>query len=164
MNQIYILCVEDEPDVLDALIRDLSDFENVFPIEAAASTREARDVIRQIERAGDQLGVIFCDHIMTGENGVELLIDLQRQSFTQSTRKILVTAHAGLDDTIEAVNKAELAHYIAKPWNKKELKAVARKQMTEFVLERKIDPTPFMRYLDPYLLGEAIRGGLLGDT
>ncbi len=163
MNKIYILSVEDEVEVQDAIIRDLADFEEVFPIETAASAQEARDLIASIEKKGDYIGVIFCDHIMTGQNGVDLLVELHRKDYTRETRKVLVTAHAGLEDTVEAVNKAELGHYISKPWKKDDIQKVARTQLSEYILAKKIPPLPYMKYLDPIIMGEAIREGLIGD-
>lgn len=160
---LYILLIEDEPDVLDALLRDLGAFEDTFPIETASSADEAREAISAVQHAGDEIGLIFCDHIMTGENGVDLLVDLQQKDFTRASRKVLVTAHAGLEDTIEAVNRADLAHYIAKPWSKEDLQKVARRELTTYILERKIDPKPYMGKLDPMQMAEAIRHGLMGD-
>ncbi len=163
MNRIHILCVEDEQDVLSALIEDLAPLEDAFPIESADSAAEAREVIDRIHERGDQIGLIFCDHMMAGEKGVELLIHLQTVDKTAPSRKVLVTAHAGMEDTVQAVNQAGLNYYISKPWNREELLDVARKQLSEYILEREIDPRPYLNQMDPMLLAEAVRQGLLGD-
>lgn len=163
MNHPIILCIEDEPDVLNALVNDLGELEDHFPIETAESATEANELLQAIQKRGDSVGVIFCDHMMAGQKGVDLLIDLQKQSFTRSSRKILVTAHAGMEETIHAVNEAGLNYYIAKPWEKEKLLAVAKNQMTQYILHTGIDPRPFMTVMDPMLLGNAIRQGLLGD-
>lgn len=163
MNKLIILCVEDEPDVLNALVDDLGELEDFFPIEPAASADEARELLPAIRKRGDRVGVIFCDHMMTGEKGVDLLIDLQKKEFTRHSRKILVTAHAGMDETVNAVNEAGLNYYISKPWEKEKLVQIAKTQMTEYILEAELDPRPYMQAMDPMLLSEAIRHGLLGD-
>lgn len=163
MNQIYILCVDDEPEVLEAVLRDLASFENLFPLEAAGSSGEARQVVDRLEKAGDRLGLIFCDHIMAGGNGVEFLVELQAREFTLVTRKVLVTAHAGLEDTIRAVNQAGLAQYIAKPWTREALHQVAREQLSRYFLEARLDPLPYLSLLDPMVLGPAMRHGFIGD-
>jgi response regulator RpfG family c-di-GMP phosphodiesterase len=149
MHKIHILCVEDEPEVLDAVIRDLSSLESLFPIEAARSVDEARQVLHDIEERKDKLGLAICDHIMPGENGVEFLIELYRDPGTATARKVLLTGQAGLEATVKAVNDARLDHYIAKPWAKQDLLGTARALLTEFVLAHE---TEFQLYAG--LLGE----------
>ena len=164
MNAITLLCVDDEPEVLEAVERDLSPLEDCFPLELAASAQEAEKLIEAITRRGDYLGVIFCDHVMPGKKGVDLLIELAGHEATRHTRKILLTGQAGLEATVEAVNRAQLNHYIAKPWQPDALRAVARRELTEFIISRKIDPLPYLRFLDPLRLNEALRrGGALGN-
>jgi response regulator RpfG family c-di-GMP phosphodiesterase len=149
MHKIHILCVEDEPEVLEAVIRDLSSLEKLFPIDAARSVAEARQIVREIEQDGDRLGVAFCDHIMPGENGVEFLIELYRDPKTATARKVLLTGQAGLEATVKAVNDARLDHYIAKPWTKQELLGTARALLIEYV---ETYETEVNRYAE--LLGE----------
>jgi len=45
MPKVYIVCVEDEPDVLDSVVRDLEELEDLFPVEAAADAAEARRIL-----------------------------------------------------------------------------------------------------------------------
>ncbi len=149
MHSIHILCVEDEPEVLDAVIKDLSSLEHLFPVQAARSVAEAREVIMEIEEKKDKLGLAICDHIMPGENGVEFLIELYRNHRTATARKVLLTGQAGLEATVKAVNDARLDHYIAKPWTKQELLGTARALLTEFVMA---EETEVNRFAD--LLGE----------
>jgi DNA-binding NtrC family response regulator len=163
MSQIYILCVDDEADVLDVVIRDLAGFEDAFPIESAENVPAARAIIERILRKGDRIGLIYCDHVMPGENGVEFLVELQKNEVLRNTRKILLTGQAGLDATITAVNKANLAHYVAKPWDSADLVDITRKQLANFVVNEGVDPRPFSEHLDPVIMAEAIRKGLLSD-
>jgi response regulator RpfG family c-di-GMP phosphodiesterase len=149
MRKIHILCVEDEPEVLDAVIRDLSSLESLFPVEAARSVDEARQVIRDIEERKERLGLAICDHIMPGENGVEFLIELYRNPATATARKVLLTGQAGLEATVKAVNDARLDHYIAKPWTKQDLLGTARALLAEYILAYE---TEFHLYAS--LLGE----------
>lgn len=157
MNKIYILCVEDEPEVLEAVVRDLAPFESKFPIESASDVAEARRVVNDVILNRGKLGLVVCDHIMPGEDGVSFLVGLQKDERTQAARKVLLTAQAGLDATIEAVNKANLNHYIAKPWKADEIQAIAKRELTEFVLKEETDLLPFMTILDAEKLGEKIR-------
>ncbi len=157
MSQIYILCVEDEPEVLDVIVRDLSELEEIFPIEMAVSAEEARSIIEEIQNQGDKIGLAICDHVMPGDKGVELMIEMQKEDFTAPARKVLLTGQAGLDATIEAVNHARLNRYIAKPWDPENLVNVAKDELTTFVIENEKNLLPFMSILDATRLQEAIR-------
>jgi len=157
MSKIYILCVEDEPEVLDAVVRDLAPLEGMFPVEGVRSAAEARRVITRIIAAGNRLGLVLCDHIMPGENGVELLVEMQRAPETAATRKVLLTGQADLEATIKAVNQASLDYYVGKPWSREELLSVAKAELTEFVLATEKDLVPFLSVLDGARLAEAMR-------
>lgn len=157
MTKIYILCIEDEPEVLEAVIRDLAPFEEKFPIESASSVDEARRVVKDVILKRGKLGLVVCDHILPGEDGVSFLVSLQQDERTASSRKVLLTAQAGLQDTIEAVNKAKLNHYIAKPWKAEELQGIAKRELTEFVLKEETDLYAYLTLLDAEKLGEKIR-------
>lgn len=157
MSEIYIICVEDEPQVLDVMVKDLEELEDVFPIEMASSADEARKLIQEIRRYGGKIGLALCDHVMPGDNGVELMIEMQNDEFTKATRKILITGQAGLEDTIQAVNKAGLNHYIAKPWNPQVLLKVVKDELTSFVIQHEKELLPFMAVLDAPRLQEEIR-------
>lgn len=164
MKQIWILCVDDEPDVLRAVERELQDLEDTFPVDTAESAAEALEAIARIEASGDCLGLILCDHVMPDKNGVELLIEMHASPSLQKTRKVLVTGQAGLDATIRAVNDSRLDFYIAKPWADKEIETAARTQLTEYVIRSGINPKPYMKVLDAAKLSKSIyEDGLLSD-
>ncbi len=157
MSDIYIICVEDEPQVLDVVIRDLAKLEEVFPIEIAHSANEARQLISEIKEEGNRIGLAICDHIMPGDKGVDLMIEMQNDPFTEHTRKVLLTGQAGLEETIEAVNKAKLNRYISKPWKPQQILQVAIDELTTYVIEHEKELLPFMAVLDQERLQETIR-------
>jgi len=164
MKKIYILCVDDEPEVLDAVERNIAQFEDTFPIVTAESADDARRVVTQIENDGDELGLVLCDHVMPGDNGVELLIEIGAQSYFEHTRKVLVTGQAGLEATIKVVNQGHLNHYIAKPWNADTLTEVVKDQLTEFVIKSNQNPMPYMAILNTEKLSDHIyKNGILSD-
>lgn len=157
MSPIYILCIEDEPEVLAAVVRDLAPFEVRFPIESAATAAEAHRVVDEVILPRGKLGVVVCDHLLPGEDGVSFLVALQRDPRTAPARKILLTAQAGLAATVQALNQAQLKHYLAKPWDPEELRAVVRRQLTDFVLEQETDLYPYLTVLEADRLTEKIR-------
>jgi response regulator RpfG family c-di-GMP phosphodiesterase len=157
--KIYILVVEDEPEVLDSIVRDITEFEEYFEIEMADTAEEAEQIIREILDNKHMIGLILCDHVLPGKNGVDLLIEMQKSEHTKQTKKVLITGQAGLEETVKAVNEADLKHYIAKPWEKKDLVDITRTLLTDFVIESVKDPLSYMQVLDAQRLAEEIRTG-----
>lgn len=157
MKKIYILCVDDEPEVLQAVEQNIAELEDSFPILTAESSDEARTLVKQIADEGNLLGLVLCDHVMPGDNGVDFLIELDKEDVFYNTRKVLVTGQAGLDATVKAVNEGRLNHYVAKPWQAEELIKIAKDQLTQFVIRSKINPLPYMMSLDAEKLSEYIR-------
>ncbi|KLV08964.1 chemotaxis protein CheY [Photobacterium aquae] len=156
MNKYLILCVDDEREVLDSVINDLSSLEEYFIIEAAESVDEAKEVLA--ESIGDHipLALILCDHIMPGETGIEFLIELKQQDETTHARKVLLTGQAGLEETVKAVNNASLDYYIAKPWNGDELKQIVIEQLTSYIIDNEQDLMPWIQVLDTTRIMEAL--------
>ncbi|MCF3651492.1 response regulator [Synoicihabitans lomoniglobus] len=165
MNQIYIMCIDDEPDVLEAVERDLSTLEHLFPLETASSAAEARTVLQRIADAGDEVGAVFCDHVMPAETGVELMRWISQQEPWKLTKKALLTGQAGLEATINAVNQGGLDYYVAKPWTKESLIEVAKRLLTDYIIETGKDPMRYITSLDTVRLVEAVRSkGIMSDT
>lgn len=156
MNRIVIVCVEDEAEVREAVVRDLAPFKPLFRIEAAEDVEDALAVLREVAVDEEPVGLVLCDHLLPGKRGVDFLIDLQNNPAYQATRKVLITGQAGLDDTVRAVNQARLNHYIAKPWQPADLQAVVRKELTDYVLATQDSLIPFIATLDGPRLLDAI--------
>lgn len=159
----YILVVEDELEVMEALVKDLEKFETMFPIETANDAKEAEEVIDYIIDHGHKIGLILCDHVLPGKNGVNLLIEMQNHPDTAKSKKVLVTGQAGHEDTVLAINRADLDHYIAKPWTREELEKVVVDQLTNYVIENENNLLPYMQILDAEKLSEVLRTKQLSD-
>lgn len=156
MRKLMILCVDDEREVLDSVLQDLSLFETDFILEAAQSVAEAKDVIAEYQQQDIPLALILCDHIMPQETGIHFLIELNQVQETQSTRKILLTGQAGLDDTVEAVNHSSLDFFISKPWQPQQLCDTVKHQLTHYVIEHEKDLMSWMAILDTELILNAL--------
>ena len=162
-RQIFILVVEDELEVMEALVNDLEQFEEYFPIESANSSEEAKQVVEDIYTSGNEMGLVLCDHVMPGQNGVDFLIELQTNNEQHDAKKVLVTGQAGLEDTIQAINNAQLDHYIAKPWTKEQLEEVVTTQLTNYIMDRRYNPMQYMMILDSVRLSEYMRTHKITD-
>jgi response regulator RpfG family c-di-GMP phosphodiesterase len=153
MNRLVILCIEDEQEVREAIARDLEDFEPVFLVEVAEDATEARQVIDDLRTAGDEIALVIADHLLPGTPGTEFLIELHHTPNGERIKKVLLTGQAGHDDTIRAINEADLNHYIAKPWTREALHEVVEEQLTDYVLTNVADVLPYLPVLDgPRLL------------
>lgn len=157
MQAIYIIMIEDEAEVMDALLHDLSEIEQVFPIEVASSAEEAMAVIKELIQEEKRIGLILSDHILPGKNGVDLLVDLAEEDETKLSRKVLVTGQASHQDTIKAVNSASLDHYISKPWTKDELLETVKNELSTYIIKSQLDPLPYMAILSSEALIDYIR-------
>ncbi|MCB0972554.1 MAG: response regulator [Acidimicrobiales bacterium] len=155
MSGLAVLVVEDEPEVRDALVHDLAALRGSIRVEAAEDVDDARAALAELTRAGDRVGLVLADHRLPGTSGVDFLVELHQDPATRPTRKVLVTGQADQADTIQAVNEADLDHYIAKPWQPHELLEVARTMLTAYVIDQRLDPLPFVRDLDGPRLLEA---------
>jgi two-component system chemotaxis response regulator CheY len=153
MNRLIILCIEDEDEVRDAVMRDLEVFEPAFVVEMAEDADDARQATQEIAAAGDRVALVIADHRLPGMQGTDFLIELHHNPATESARKVLLTGQAGHEDTIRAINEAGLDHYITKPWTAEDLHAVVREQLTDYVLDEVDDVLPYVAILDgPRLL------------
>ncbi|MEF1309262.1 response regulator [Vibrio mytili] len=148
MTKYLILCVDDEREVLESVLQDLTPFEDNFIIEGAESVTEARQVIEDMAQDDVKLALILCDHIMPEQTGISFLIELNQNADTQSARKVLLTGQAGLEDTVEAINHESLDYYIAKPWKGEELRQIITSQLTTFVIKNDDNLLSWTKILD----------------
>lgn len=156
MNTLYILCIDDQREVLNSLVEDLAPLEEHLEIEATENVDEAWEVIEDIDAAGNYLAVVISDHIMPGTTGVDFLISLRKDPRFTSAKKVLLTGLATHQDTIEAINKAELDKYIEKPWNKDDLIRIVKTLLTQFMIENGIDYQSRIELTDPETLFELL--------
>jgi len=120
MDKGFIICVDDEESVVSTLKEQLAKyFGHTHEIEVATSGDEAWEIIQEIISEGVSVEVVITDQVMPGLKGDELLEKVNQIS--PDTIKILLTGQAGLQDTIDAINKGGLNYFVEKPWNIEEL-------------------------------------------
>ncbi len=157
MSKPAILCVDDQRDVLAALMRDLEPFKEAFSLIACESTAEAREELDAIEAAGDLAALLICDHVMPNETGVDFLAAITATGRFPHTRKILLTGLATHEDTIAAINTGGIHYYVAKPWDREFLRQTVREQLTHALLPAGVDYQEYIRYLDQPTLYSLLR-------
>lgn len=155
--EYLIICVEDEPDVLDAVLRDLSIFETHFVLEGFSSADAVRDFLTASDAGTIHPALFVCDHMMPGTTGVDFLVEVERFGLAAGAKKMLLTGQAGLQDTVKAVNHGHLDFYLAKPWTKDILVETAKGLLTSFIRENGVNPLPYMNLLDAEALSGMVR-------
>jgi thioredoxin reductase (NADPH) len=116
-----ILAVDDNPEVLGAVDRDLrKQYAATFRIIRAGSGAEALDAARTLAGRGDVIALFLVDQRMPGMTGTEFLT--QARTLHPDARKVLLTAYADTDAAIHSINDVGLDHYLMKPWDPPEEK------------------------------------------
>jgi thioredoxin reductase (NADPH) len=115
MNKPVLLIVDDDPQVLAAVRRDLrSRYRENYTVMSAASGEEALNAIRELKSRGDSLAMVVCDQRMPGMMGSEVLA--KSRPVYPLARRVLLTAYSDIDAAVKAINEAHLDHYLSKPW------------------------------------------------
>ncbi len=157
MDKIYIICIEDQREVLNAVLKDLEPFEGAFFLEGCESADEAEELLNELDAKGDLVGLMVCDHVMPGKSGVELLTEVNRDPRFSHTKKLLLTGLATHQDTIQAINAAAIDCYIEKPWNVDALQKQARTLLTRFLFDYGLGYEKYLPYLDKNAVLEHVR-------
>lgn len=115
MSQPIILTVDDEPQVRNAVERDLRrHFRKDYRIVKSGSGPEALETAQRLKRRNDTIALFLVDQRMPEMSGTEFLAEA-RGIFPEA-RKVLLTAYADTEAAISAINTVGLDHYLMKPW------------------------------------------------
>jgi thioredoxin reductase (NADPH) len=116
-----ILAVDDEPEVLRAVQRDLRrQYADNYRIVGATGGAEAVATLEELALRGTPLALIVADQRMPHVTGVDVL-KASLDNFP-AAKKALLTAYADTDAAISAINEVGLDQYIMKPWDPPEEK------------------------------------------
>jgi thioredoxin reductase (NADPH) len=116
MNKPVLFVVDDDPQVLAAVRRDLrSRYRENYTVMSAASGQEALAAARELKSRGDSLAMMISDQRMPGMLGVEVLA--RSREVYPLARRVLLTAYSDIDAAVRAINEAHLDHYLSKPWD-----------------------------------------------
>ena len=94
MEKINVICVDDQREVLSAVVQDLTPLEDWLEIEDCESAEEALELIDDLDAKGEHIALIISDHVMPGKSGVELLTELSEDRRFTHTKKVLLTGQA----------------------------------------------------------------------
>ncbi|PWI34966.1 hypothetical protein DI392_01420 [Vibrio albus] len=148
MEKLNLICVDDQREVLSAVLQDLESLGNWLNIEDCESADEALELMDELDAEGEYIAVVVSDHVMPGKTGVELLSEISGDARFSNTKKILLTGQATHRDTIAAINQARIESYFEKPWNAEELRNRVLTLVTEYIFDCGLDHSEIQSLLD----------------
>jgi len=135
VRKLAILCVDDEPSILDTLEIEISKaLQDEFLIEVAESGEEALELIDELLEQDYEIALIISDHIMPNLKGDELLQQVHAK--LPQTLKIMLTGQADVQAIGNVINNAKLYRYIPKPWNSEELRLIVKEAVHSYVHDK----------------------------
>ena len=115
MPKPVILAVDDDPEVLNAVDRDLRQhFRADYRVIKVGSGRHALETTHQLKQRGNPIALFLVDERMPEMTGTQFLEEAIK--LYPDARKVLLTAYADTETAIRAINHIGLDHYLLKPW------------------------------------------------
>lgn len=115
-----VLLVDDDANILSALRRELVPvLPRDYVIEVFTDPLAALERARKVE-----FDVAVVDYRMPGMDGVEVLRALRERS--PSTVRLMLSGVSDFGVILNAVNSAQIFHYVCKPWEPEQLREVFR--------------------------------------
>src|SRR5882724_5990280 len=116
MAKPVIWTVDDDPDVLRAVERDLRrQYGDRYKVISADSGASALEAVKQLKLRNEPVALFLVDQRMPHMNGVEFL-EKAIEIYPEAKRALL-TAYADTDAAIRAINSVQIDHYLMKPWD-----------------------------------------------
>lgn len=134
-----VLLVDDDPNVLNALRRELLRKPDIgtegIEIEAFATAEEA---LRRAAEPDGYFDVAIVDYRMRGMNGIVFFERLR--SLQPEAVRILLTGLIDMNGAIAAINTARIDQLVAKPWSEYDLKGRVALALHQRLLIRRQAP------------------------
>src|SRR6478672_1095412 len=116
MAKPILLSVDDDPDVLRSIERDLrSQYGAEYRVIGSDSPEGALDLLNQLKVRNDSVALLLADQRMPRMDGVEFL--QQGMQVFPKAKRALLTADADMNAAISAINKANINYFFLKPWD-----------------------------------------------
>lgn len=121
MKKPILLAVDDDPQVIRAVSRDLrKKFKSEYRIISTESANEALETLVEFKNQGQEVALFLSDQRMPEMLGVEFL-EKARKIYPKAKR-VLLTAYSDTSAAIQAINEVQLDYYLMKPWDPPEEK------------------------------------------
>jgi len=121
MPKPVLLTVDDDPEVLRAIERDLrSHYSDRYRVMRASSGGAALSTLRELKARNNPVALLLADQRMPLMNGVGFLSEAME--IHPQAKRALLTAYADTTAAIDAINEARIHYYLMKPWDPPEEK------------------------------------------
>src|ERR1700730_13629158 len=121
MPKPVMLTVDDDPEVLRAIERDLrGHYAQRYRVMRANSGSAALTTLRELKARNNPVALLLADQRMPQMDGVGFLT--QAMDIHPQAKRALLTAYADTNAAIDAINEAKIHYYLMKPWDPPEEK------------------------------------------
>ena len=127
-EEIKLLCVDDEPNVINSVRRLFLDAG--YTILTANSAQDGLGILED----GD-IQIVISDYRMPNMNGVEFLRKVRTR--WPDTVRIVLSGYADTASIVSAINEGEIYRFIPKPWNDDDLKVTVANAIERYQLLKK---------------------------
>ncbi|MEO6861406.1 MAG: PAS domain S-box protein [Microcoleus sp.] len=136
-NKPVIICVDDEPIILESLKIELKKgLGEEHLLETAEGGEEALELIDELLEEGCEIVAVISDYLMPNIKGDELL--KQIHTILPKTIKIMLTGQADLEAVANTIKYAKLYRYISKPWQSEDLKLTLKEAVNSYFMEKQL--------------------------
>jgi response regulator RpfG family c-di-GMP phosphodiesterase len=123
-NLLSILCVDDEENILHALVRLFRN--EPFQVLTATSAQEGLAILKQKAN----IGLILSDQRMPGMSGTEFL--RATAAIAPDASRMILTGYADMNTAIQAINKSGAICFQTKPWVEEDLLQAVQEGLQRF--------------------------------
>ncbi|WP_293369611.1 response regulator [Microcoleus sp. CAWBG556] len=137
MKKPVIVCIDDEPDVLESLKIELKKaIGDRCIIETAEGGEDALELLADLRADEHEIALVLSDYIMPDIKGDELLKQIHEQS--PDTLTIMLTGQADLQALSNSIKYAKLYRYIQKPWQDEDLQITVVEAIHSYLQDQKL--------------------------
>lgn len=121
MERPIIFSIDDDPQVLRAITRDLRTmYGKEYKILSTTSAKDALESLTDLKNSSDVVAMFVCDQRMPEMEGVAFLEKAIK--IYPDAKRVLLTAYSDTEAAIKAINDVRLDYYLMKPWDPPEEK------------------------------------------
>jgi two-component system, NtrC family, response regulator HydG len=144
-DRYCILIVDDSPDTIEVIKRNLAD--NGYHVLSALDVSSAMDILD-----GEKVDLVITDMKMPKVSGLDLVRHV-RENFPDM-EVMMITGYATVEGAVEAV-KCGAEEYLTKPFTDEELLSAVRRSLGALSLRRSQSETPKSDFSKSGLVGES---------
>lgn len=121
MKKPIIFAIDDDPQVLNAIARDIRNaYRKEYRIIHTESPNQALATLRELKQKNETVAMFVTDQRMPEMLGVDFLE--RAKALYPEAKRILLTAYSDIEAAIKAINTVQLDYYLMKPWDPPEEK------------------------------------------